>query len=169
MKAWSKILIAAAAATAAVVVAKKVIDEIEKNDRDSKIVKGYRTAVDTVKNLINGVQEGKPKNFSTSGYDVDFCDEDDELCRCMCDECLFDDGCGNDEDCVSFMDTEEDQDFFDDSLEFVQTENAEPTEEEMQAIIDEELAQEHIDQILSEMDIEDGDTDEGTDDAGSEE
>ncbi len=155
MKAIGKILIAAAAATAAVVVAKKVIDEIEKSDKNSKIVQGYKKVAGTVSNIINGHMEGRPKNFSWDGYDVDFCEEDDENCRCMCDECLFDDGCDKDGDSFMFSDAENDQDFFDDTLDFIQTENAEPTEEEIQEIINEEMAQEQIDKILSEMDAED--------------
>lgn len=154
MKTIGKILIAAAATAAAVVVAKKVIDEIEKTDKDSKVVQGYKKVVGTVSNIINGKSAGRPKNFSWDGYDVDFYGDDDDDCRCMCDECLFDDGCDGDEDYFAFENSEEDQDFFDDTLDFIQTENAEPTEEEIQEIINEEMAQEQIDKILSEMDAE---------------
>lgn len=152
MKTFGKILIAAAATAAAVVVAKKVIDEIEKVDEDSKIVKGYKTAVNTVKDFINCKQAGKPKNFNTDGYDIDFYDDDDDYCHCVCDECLFDDGCDDDGEYFEFAD---DEDLFDDTLDFVQTENAEPTDEELQEIINEEMAQEQIDKILSDMDAQD--------------
>ncbi len=155
MKTFAKIIIAAAAAAAAVVVTKKVIDEIEKIDKNSKIVKGYKKAVNTVKGIVNCDKAGKPRKFDTDGYDIDFYNEDDENCRCMCDECLFDDGCDKDGDYFAFDNAEEDQDFFDDTLDFIQTENAEPTEEEILEIINEEMAQEQIDKILSEMDAED--------------
>lgn len=108
-----------------------------------------------MKGIVNCDQSGKPRKFDTDGYDIDFYNEDDENCRCMCDECLFDDGCDKDGDYFSFDDAAEDQDFFDDTLDFIQTENAEPTEEEIQEIINEEMAQEQIDKILSEMDSED--------------
>ncbi len=155
MKTIGKILIAATAAAAAVVVAKKVVEEIEKTDKNSKIVQGYKKVVGAVTNIINGQTEGRPKNFQWDGYDVDFYNGDDENCRCMCDECLFDDGCDDDGESFAFDSSDEVQDFFDDTLDFIQTENAEPTEEEIQEIINEEMAQEQIDKILSEIDAED--------------
>ncbi len=160
MKTFGKILIAAAAATAAVVVAKKVMDELAKNDENSKLVKSYKDAVKSVKNIINGAQEGKPKRFDTDGYDIDFYEEDDEYCRCMCDECLFEDGCDDDGE---YFDIEDDDAsvLYDDSIDYIQTENAEPTDEEIQEIINEEMAQEQIDKILSEMDIEESAEDNG--------
>ena len=153
MKTFGKILIAAAATAAAVVVAKKVMDEVAKTDENSKIVQGYKKVVNTVKGVVNDVQAGKPKKFNTDGYDIDFYNEDDEHCRCMCDECLFDDGCDDDSEYFDYSE-DEDSDFLGDSIDFVQTENAEPTEEEIQEIINEEIAQEQIDKILSEMDEE---------------
>lgn len=151
MKAFGKILIAAAATAAAVVVAKKVIDEIEKLDEDSKIVKGYKTAVNTVKKFIDCKQEGKPKKFSTDGYDIDFYDEDDDYCHCVCEECLFEDGCDDEGEYFDFSDDEE---LFED-IDGIEVENAELTDEEVQDIINEEMAQEQIDKLLSEMDDQD--------------
>ncbi len=154
MKTFGKILIAAAATTAAVVVAKKVIDEVSKNGEDSKLVNGYKKAVGTVKGLINNVMDGKPRNFSTDGYDIDFFDDDDDCCHCACDECLSDD-CDDCEDCSGIhFDFDDDDELFDSAPDFVQTENAEPTDEEIQDMINEEMAKEQIDKLLSDMDSE---------------
>lgn len=154
MKTFGKILIAAAAATATVFVAKKVIEEIAKNDEDSKLVNGYKKAVGTVKDLINSATTGKPKNFNTDGYDIDFFDDEDDCCNCVCDECLFDD-CDDCDDCsgISF-DFDDDDELFDSAPDFVQTENAEPSDEEIQDMINEEMAQEQIDKLLSDLDSE---------------
>lgn len=190
MDSFGKIAIAAVTAAVAVVAAKKIIDEISENPKDSRIVKGYEKLAGKVSELVGGKK--KKGDWSVDfidddmddAYTIDFASDDDddfdgidfdlsdtvEEVREKAKDVIEDvkekvediaeevkekaeDIAGDDEkadaNIVIEKVTETVEEF---SIDFDQPEDGGMTEEELKDYLEEEVAQEQIDKILSEID-----------------
>lgn len=190
MDSFGKIAIAAVTAAVAVVAAKKIIDEISENPKDSRIVKGYEKLAGKVSELVGGKK--KKGDWSVDfidddmddAYTIDVASDDDddfdgidfdlsdtvEEVREKAEDVIEDvkekvediaeevkekaeDIAGDDEkadaNIVIEKVTETVEEF---SIDFDQPEDGGMTEEELKDYLEEEVAQEQIDKILSEID-----------------
>ena len=166
MDSFGKIAIAALTAAVAVVAAKKIIDDITDNPKDSKIIKGYEKIAGKVSDAIAGRKRNRDWTVDfidddmDDAYTIDFASDDDDDFDGIDFE-ISDDVEEKAKDIIEEIkekaeevkeDVEEAVEEF--KFDFDQPEDGGMTDEELKDYLEEETAQEQIDKILSEIDEE---------------